>query len=188
LTDPKQAITEAEAIEQAKQGHEAAFEVCITCTTPRVFAMFAAWLPIPPRPKIWPRKHFFSCFGRYGTFRGESAFLDLAAPHDGQRRPDATAQEGFAGGVGSKRRWKRTTRHPGRNSGQGSQTDGIGRTGCSCSGRSTSCRQAIERFLCCTMWRFERQRDCPNGGLLDWQQQVALHKARLKLPGIFLKS
>jgi len=47
---------------------------CITSTNVECIRYVCGWFPIPRRPKIWPKKHFFSSYRKIGTFRGESAF------------------------------------------------------------------------------------------------------------------
>jgi len=42
---------------------------------------------------------------------------------------------------------------------------------------------AIERFLCCTMWKGLSITRLPNGGLLDWQQQVAAPQGTIEAAG-----
>ena len=74
LTDPKQRITEAEAIEQAKQGHEAAFEVLYHLHKRRVYSLCLRMVSNPAQAEDLAQEAFLQLFRKIGTFRGESAF------------------------------------------------------------------------------------------------------------------
>ena len=74
LTDPKERITEAEAIEQAKQGHEAAFEVLYHLHKRRVYSLCLRMVSNPAQAEDLAQEAFLQLFRKIGTFRGESAF------------------------------------------------------------------------------------------------------------------
>jgi RNA polymerase sigma-70 factor, ECF subfamily len=74
LTDPKQTITEAEAIERAKQGDEAAFEVLYHLHKRRVYSLCLRMLSNPAQAEDLAQEAFLQLFRKIGTFRGESAF------------------------------------------------------------------------------------------------------------------
>ena len=75
LTDPKQkSITEAEAIERAKQGDEAAFEVLYHLHKRRVYSLCLRMLSNPAQAEDLAQEAFLQLFRKISTFRGESAF------------------------------------------------------------------------------------------------------------------
>lgn len=75
MTDPKQAkITEAEAIERAKQGEEAAFEVLYNLHKRRVYSLCLRMVSNPAQAEDLAQEAFLQLFRKVGTFRGESAF------------------------------------------------------------------------------------------------------------------
>jgi RNA polymerase sigma-70 factor (ECF subfamily) len=75
LTDPKQAnITEAEAIERAKQGDEAAFETLYRLHKRRVYSLCLRMVSNPAQAEDLAQEAFLQLFRKIGTFRGESAF------------------------------------------------------------------------------------------------------------------
>jgi RNA polymerase sigma-70 factor (ECF subfamily) len=74
LTDPKERITEAEAIEQAKQGHESAFEVLYHLHKRRVYSLCLRMVSNPAQAEDLAQEAFLQLFRKIGTFRGESAF------------------------------------------------------------------------------------------------------------------
>jgi RNA polymerase sigma-70 factor, ECF subfamily len=75
LTDPKQAkATEAEAIERAKQGDEAAFEVLYNLHRRRVYSLCLRMVSNPAQAEDLAQEAFLQLFRKIGTFRGESAF------------------------------------------------------------------------------------------------------------------
>jgi len=75
LTDPKQAkITEAEAIERAKQGDEAAFEILYNLHKRRVYSLCLRMVSNPAQAEDLAQEAFLQLFRKVGTFRGESAF------------------------------------------------------------------------------------------------------------------
>ena len=74
LTDPKERITEAEAIEQAKQGHEAAFEVLYHLHKRRVYSLCLRMVSNPAQAEDLAQEAFLQLFRKISTFRGESAF------------------------------------------------------------------------------------------------------------------
>ena len=75
MTDPKQeSITEAEAIERAKQGDEAAFEVLYHLHKRRVYSLCLRMLSNPAQAEDLAQEAFLQLFRKIGTFRGESAF------------------------------------------------------------------------------------------------------------------
>jgi RNA polymerase sigma-70 factor (ECF subfamily) len=75
LTDPKLAKTaEAEAIERAKQGDEAAFEVLYNLHKRRVYSLCLRMVSNPAQAEDLAQEAFLQLFRKVGTFRGESAF------------------------------------------------------------------------------------------------------------------
>ena len=75
MTDPKQAkITEAEAIERAKQGDEAAFEILYNLHKRRVYSLCLRMVSNPAQAEDLAQEAFLQLFRKVGTFRGESAF------------------------------------------------------------------------------------------------------------------
>jgi len=75
LTDPKQSkITESEAIERAKQGDEAAFEVLYNLHKRRVYSLCLRMVSNPAQAEDLAQEAFLQLFRKVGTFRGESAF------------------------------------------------------------------------------------------------------------------
>ena len=75
MTDPKQAkATEAQAIERAKQGDEAAFEVLYHLHKRRVYSLCLRMVSNPAQAEDLAQEAFLQLFRKIGTFRGESAF------------------------------------------------------------------------------------------------------------------
>ena len=74
MTDQKQRITEAEAIEQAKQGNEAAFEILYHLHKRRVYSLCLRMVSNPAQAEDLAQEAFLQLFRKIGTFRGESAF------------------------------------------------------------------------------------------------------------------
>ena len=74
LTDPKQRVTEAEAIERAKQGEEAAFEILYQLHKRRVYSLCLRMVSNPSQAEDLAQEAFLQLFRKIGTFRGESAF------------------------------------------------------------------------------------------------------------------
>jgi len=75
LTDPKQEkLTEAEAIERAKQGDEAAFEALYHLHKRRVYSLCLRMVSNPAQAEDLAQEAFLQLFRKIGTFRGESAF------------------------------------------------------------------------------------------------------------------
>ena len=75
MTDPKQAkAREAEAIERAKQGDEAAFEVLYNLHKRRVYSLCLRMVSNPAQAEDLAQEAFLQLFRKIGTFRGESAF------------------------------------------------------------------------------------------------------------------
>jgi RNA polymerase sigma-70 factor (ECF subfamily) len=75
LTDPKQAkAIEAEAIERAKQGDEAAFETLYNLHKRRVYSLCLRMVSNPAQAEDLAQEAFLQLFRKIGTFRGESAF------------------------------------------------------------------------------------------------------------------
>ena len=75
MTDPKQAkATEAEAIERAKQGDEAAFEVLYNLHKRRVYSLCLRMVSNPAQAEDLAQEAFLQLFRKISTFRGESAF------------------------------------------------------------------------------------------------------------------
>lgn len=75
MTDPKQSkITESEAIERAKQGDEAAFEVLYNLHKRRVYSLCLRMVSNPAQAEDLAQEAFLQLFRKVGTFRGESAF------------------------------------------------------------------------------------------------------------------
>ncbi|MFY9559240.1 MAG: sigma-70 family RNA polymerase sigma factor [Terriglobales bacterium] len=75
MTDPRQAkVTEAEAIERAKQGDEAAFEVLYHLHKRRVYSLCLRMVSNPAQAEDLAQEAFLQLFRKISTFRGESAF------------------------------------------------------------------------------------------------------------------
>ena len=75
MTDPKQAkAIETEAIERAKQGDEAAFEVLYNLHKRRVYSLCLRMVSNPAQAEDLAQEAFLQLFRKIGTFRGESAF------------------------------------------------------------------------------------------------------------------
>jgi RNA polymerase sigma-70 factor (ECF subfamily) len=75
LTDPKQAkALEAEAIERAKQGDEAAFETLYNLHKRRVYSLCLRMVSNPAQAEDLAQEAFLQLFRKISTFRGESAF------------------------------------------------------------------------------------------------------------------
>ena len=75
MTDPKQAkVIEAEAIERAKQGDEAAFELLYNLHKRRVYSLCLRMVSNPAQAEDLAQEAFLQLFRKIGTFRGESAF------------------------------------------------------------------------------------------------------------------
>ena len=74
MTDPKQKVNEAEAIERAKQGDEAAFEVLYHLHKRRVYSLCLRMVSNPTQAEDLAQEAFLQLFRKIGTFRGESAF------------------------------------------------------------------------------------------------------------------
>ncbi len=75
MTDPKQAkAREAEAIERAKQGDEAAFETLYNLHKRRVYSLCLRMVSNPAQAEDLAQEAFLQLFRKIGTFRGESAF------------------------------------------------------------------------------------------------------------------
>ncbi|MBI1739825.1 MAG: sigma-70 family RNA polymerase sigma factor [Acidobacteriales bacterium] len=75
MTDPKQVkATEAEAIERAKQGDEAAFEVLYHLHKRRVYSLCLRMVSNPAQAEDLAQEAFLQLFRKISTFRGESAF------------------------------------------------------------------------------------------------------------------
>lgn len=75
MTDPKQAkAIEAQAIERAKQGDEAAFEVLYNLHKRRVYSLCLRMVSNPAQAEDLAQEAFLQLFRKIGTFRGESAF------------------------------------------------------------------------------------------------------------------
>ena len=73
LTDPK-GLSEAEAIERAKLGDEAAFEHLYQLHKRRVYSLCLRMVSNPPQAEDLAQEAFLQLFRKIGTFRGESAF------------------------------------------------------------------------------------------------------------------
>jgi RNA polymerase sigma-70 factor (ECF subfamily) len=75
LTDPKRAgLSEAEAIERAKQGDAEAFEVLYSLHTRRVYSLCLRMVANTAEAEDLAQEAFLQLFRKIGTFRGESAF------------------------------------------------------------------------------------------------------------------
>ena len=75
MTDPKQEkLTEAEAIERAKQGDEVAFEALYHLHKRRVYSLCLRMVSNPAQAEDLAQEAFLQLFRKIGTFRGESAF------------------------------------------------------------------------------------------------------------------
>ena len=75
MTDPKQAkAIEAEAIERAKQGDEAAFETLYNLHKRRVYSLCLRMTANTAEAEDLAQEAFLQLFRKIGTFRGESAF------------------------------------------------------------------------------------------------------------------
>lgn len=75
MTDPKLAkAEEAQAIERAKQGDEAAFEVLYQLHKRRVYSLCLRMVSNPAQAEDLAQEAFLQLFRKISTFRGESAF------------------------------------------------------------------------------------------------------------------
>lgn len=75
MTDPKQEkLTEAQAIERAKQGDEAAFETLYNLHKRRVYSLCLRMVSNPAQAEDLAQEAFLQLFRKIATFRGESAF------------------------------------------------------------------------------------------------------------------
>jgi RNA polymerase sigma-70 factor (ECF subfamily) len=75
LTDPRQPkLTEAEAIERAKQGDESAFEILYQLHKRRVYSLCLRMVSNPTQAEDLAQEAFLQLFRKIATFRGESAF------------------------------------------------------------------------------------------------------------------
>jgi RNA polymerase sigma-70 factor (ECF subfamily) len=74
LTDQKQRNTEAEAIERAKLGDEAAFETLYGLHKRRVYSLCLRMVSNPTQAEDLAQEAFLQLFRKISTFRGESAF------------------------------------------------------------------------------------------------------------------
>jgi len=75
LTDPKRAgLSEAEAIERAKQGDAEAFEVLYNLHKRRVYSLCLRMVANTAEAEDLAQEAFLQLFRKIGTFRGESAF------------------------------------------------------------------------------------------------------------------
>lgn len=75
MTDPKQEkLTEAQAIERAKQGDEAAFETLYNLHKRRVYSLCLRMVSNPAQAEDLAQEAFLQLFRKISTFRGESAF------------------------------------------------------------------------------------------------------------------
>jgi len=78
LTDPKQRqgteLTEAEAIERAKQGDAEAFQVLYDMHKRRVYSLCLRMTANTAEAEDLAQEAFLQLFRKIGTFRGESAF------------------------------------------------------------------------------------------------------------------
>jgi len=92
-------LSEGEAIRLAQAGDAPAFEFLYELHGRRVYALCLRMVGNPSDAEDLMQEAFLQLFRKIGTFRGESAFFDLAAPDDRQRRLDATTQEVASGGL-----------------------------------------------------------------------------------------
>lgn len=75
MTDPKRAgLSEAEAIERAKQGDAEAFEVLYSLHKRRVYSLCLRMVANTAEAEDLAQEAFLQLFRKIGTFRGESAF------------------------------------------------------------------------------------------------------------------
>lgn len=75
MTDPKPAgLSEAEAIERAKQGDGEAFEVLYNLHKRRVYSLCLRMVANTAEAEDLAQEAFLQLFRKIGTFRGESAF------------------------------------------------------------------------------------------------------------------
>ncbi len=75
MTDPKRAgLSEAEAIERAKQGDAEAFEVLYNLHKRRVYSLCLRMVANTAEAEDLAQEAFLQLFRKIGTFRGESAF------------------------------------------------------------------------------------------------------------------
>jgi RNA polymerase sigma-70 factor (ECF subfamily) len=74
LTDLKQRNNEAELIERAKQGDEAAFEALYHLHKRRVYSLCLRMVSNPAQAEDLAQEAFLQLYRKIGTFRGESAF------------------------------------------------------------------------------------------------------------------
>lgn len=75
MTDPKRTgLSEAEAIERAKQGDAEAFEVLYNLHKRRVYSLCLRMVSNAAEAEDLAQEAFLQLFRKIGTFRGESAF------------------------------------------------------------------------------------------------------------------
>lgn len=74
MTDQKQRNNEAELIERAKQGDEAAFEALYHQHKRRVYSLCLRMVSNPAQAEDLAQEAFLQLYRKIGTFRGESAF------------------------------------------------------------------------------------------------------------------
>jgi len=67
-------LTEAEAIEQAKEGDAAAFEFLYKAHCRRVYSLCLRMIKNPAEAEDLTQQAFLQLFRKIGTFRGESGF------------------------------------------------------------------------------------------------------------------
>jgi len=97
LTEPRQKpgteLSEAEAIERAKQGDADAFQVLYDKHKRRVYSLCLRMTANTAEAEDLAQEAFLQLYRKIGTFRGESAFSNLAAPAVGERGTDAFEEE-----------------------------------------------------------------------------------------------
>ncbi len=74
MADQKQRQIEADAIEQAKLGNEAAFETLYQMHKRRVYSLCLRMVSNPAQAEDLTQEAFLQLYRKLGTFRGESAF------------------------------------------------------------------------------------------------------------------
>ncbi len=153
LTDQKQRITEAEAIEQAKQGRRSSFRSPVSpAQAACVLAMFAHGFQSRPGRRSGPGS-ISSALSQDRNLSRRIRLLHLASSDDGQRRADATPQEGFAGGIARRNARSRRRGAAERVWHQGCEADRLGRSPAVAASHRPVAAGLSNRYLCCTTWK-----------------------------------
>ena len=156
MTDRKkrqaEGLSEAQAIERAKQGDAEAFEFLYSLHKRRVYSLCLRMTANTAEAEDLTQEAFLQLFRKIGTFRGESAFstwlhrmaVNVVLMHLRKKGlPVVSLEETTEGEEETpKKDLGPTIRSwPGRS------------TGCGCRTQWTGYRRDIGRFLCCTMWK-----------------------------------